>query len=110
MGKKAMRLNPHHPDWYRLNLGQAYFAAGDYDDAIATFRGMANQNEATRAFSAASYALLGRQDEAQKEVAEALKLDPTTSLEVWKKRPFKDKKDLNRFLEGLRKAGMPERP
>ena len=61
-GRDALRLAPHHPEWYAAFAGIALFAARIYDEAIET---MAPAPEAlcnTPAFIAASYAHLGRVD------------------------------------------------
>ena len=33
---KAMRLNPHYPDYWVMQLGHIYFDARRYEDAIST--------------------------------------------------------------------------
>jgi len=56
---------------------------------------------------AGCYAELGRLEEARAEVAEVLRLNPNLSLEGLKQTvPFKDPADLERFLDGWRKAGL----
>jgi adenylate cyclase len=53
------------------------------------------------------YAELGRLEEAQTEMAEVLRLTPNASLEVVRQSlPFKDPADIERMLDGLRKAGL----
>ncbi|HSM41773.1 MAG TPA: winged helix-turn-helix domain-containing protein, partial [Afifellaceae bacterium] len=37
---RAMRLNPHHHEWYKSQLGQIYFDAGRYDEALSQFAGL----------------------------------------------------------------------
>ena len=59
-GRSALRLAPHHPEWYAAFVGIALFVARLHEEAIAT---MAPAPEAlcnTPAFIAASYAHLGR--------------------------------------------------
>ena len=52
---------------------------------------------------------LGRKEEAQAEVAEVLRISPRASLEGQRERmPFKDQAVLERYLNALRKAGLPE--
>ncbi len=52
---------------------------------------------------------LGRKEEARAEVAEMLRISPGVSIESQRERtPIKDPAVLERFLEGLRKAGLPE--
>ena len=56
---------------------------------------------------AAVYGELGQAAEAQKEVAEVLRLNPNFSLEVHRQRmPIKDPAVLERHIAALRKAGL----
>jgi adenylate cyclase len=60
-------------------------------------------------FLAASYVQVDRQDDAAWEVAEILTLDPGFSLgQVPELAPYQDPEPLNRLLDGLRKAGLPD--
>jgi adenylate cyclase len=53
------------------------------------------------------YAYLGRQQEAEAELAKVLRLWPTYSLEIERQSmPYKNPADLERYLDGLRKAGL----
>ncbi len=53
---------------------------------------------------------LGRNEEARAEVAEILRISPRVSMEGQRERmPFKDQAVLERFLDGLRKAELPEK-
>ena len=64
-------------------------------------------NSRIRIGLAACYVYLGRQEEAQAEAAEVLKLDPEYSLEDYAKTlPFKNKTDTERLVAALRKAGL----
>ena len=61
-----------------------------------------------RLFAAASHALLGREAEARAEVAAALRLSPTLTLaNADGGRPFRPEVR-ERYLEALRRAGLPE--
>ena len=59
---------------------------------------------------AASYAQLGRIDEARAALAEVLRVEPDLTLGKLRDRfsPTTDPDPLERFLDALRKAGLPE--
>ena len=58
---------------------------------------------------AAVYAHLGRLDEARHEAEEFMMVAPNFSIQEWARtEPYTDPKDLQRYLAGLRKAGLPE--
>ncbi len=106
-----MRLNPHYPEWYSMQLGQIYFDARQYEEAITTIEGLRTlETTISSLYWAASHAALGHTDEAQKAIGRVLELDPQASLQKWtsvKLAPYKDSKDLEHFRENLRKAGLP---
>jgi len=104
--QKAMRLNPFYPDQYVWHLGGAYFNLERYDDAIATIRKMQNPTEGRRIL-AASFAYLGRLDEARSEADRVRNAHPNFAAERWADvQPDKYPKDVERFLEGLKRAGL----
>ena len=105
--EQAMRLNPLYPDWYLWFLADAYDALGRSQDVIATVHRMRNPDEGRRLL-AANYAHLGRFDEARQEADAVLRLHPDFTVQGWAKRPPYRYTDLrDRFMEGLRRAGLP---
>lgn len=108
--KLAIRLNPHHPSNYPFHLGQAYYVLKRYDKAIQAFQEGLKTNPASErlhVWLAAAYAQSGNKKDAEWEVDQVLALNPDFSLERIKQAtPFKDPKDLEHFLESLRKAGL----
>ena len=106
--ERAMRLNPYYPDWYLWYLADAYSAMGESAKVIATVQRMQNPNEGRRML-AASFAELGMIDEARTEAEKVIRLHPEFSISRWRHRPpYRDKALLERYIEGLRKAGLPE--
>ncbi len=104
--QKAMRLNPFYPDQYVWHLGGAYFNLKRYDDAIATIQKMQNPTEGRRIL-AASYAHLGRMDEAHFEADRVRKAHPNFVAERWATvQPDKYDEDVEHFLDGLKRAGL----
>ncbi len=109
---KAMRLNPQAPFWYLRNRGIIRYLNEDYTGAIADLETATQQNSTTfitRWWLAAAYAQNGEPEEAEWQVEEVvgLGIEPTidsileTSLIF--DAPFRE-----RFVEGLRMAGIPE--
>ena len=113
--KKAMRLSPYYPAWYLPVLGIAYRFTGQYEQAIAaleSWRARANpHSELPHLFLAIVYSEAGRGEEAQVSVAEVLKRNPKASINYYAKSkvfPYKNPAEIDRVLNSLREAGMPE--
>ena len=108
--EKAMRLNPRYPIDYLMNLGFAYRVAGRYEEALAPLKKvLAHSPNFVPAHLnlAICYAELGKQEEARAEVAELRRINPNFPVEGFKQfLPYKDPADVERFLDGLRKAGV----
>ena len=103
---QAIKLNPYHPDSYLWYLGDAHFHLGEYEKTIQTLHKMRDQSEGHR-LMAASYALLGKMDEARRQARAVLEAHPNFTIEQWRKvPPNKYPEDLEVFVEGLRKAGL----
>ena len=109
---KAIRLSPRDPFmvyWFG-HLGLAAFAEERYDKACEWGVKAIQQNPRFPGgyrLLAASYGQLGRMEEAQTALKEVLRLLPGMTIEdVRKQVPFKKPGDLERYLDGLRKAGL----
>jgi len=110
--QKAVRLNPLHPAWYLYGIGEAHYGARQYEQAISPLRAAVNRFPTyitPRRHLAAAYAQMGRLDEARAEVAAIRKLDPSVCLAMYRERICYEKfADRDHYLDGLRKAGLPE--
>jgi TolB-like protein/cytochrome c-type biogenesis protein CcmH/NrfG len=107
--RKAFRLNPFPASWYYLTLGAAQYAAGDYEAAVETLRRDETYRTSSRRFLAASLAQLGRLGEARAEVEMFLVANPRFSTRRWAEtEPFRDAATQEHFVDGFRKAGLPE--
>lgn len=110
--QKGMRLNPHYPDYYLVQLGQICFDGRQYEDAVAAFeRSRSVQTTLSSLYLAASHAALGDAAKAKDAVRRALELDPRATLKKWthvKMAPYGDPEYLQHYRENLRKAGMPD--
>ena len=103
-------VDPSLPTFPDRLLGYAYFLAERYEEAIARAKKALTLNPNfvfAHVNLAICYAELGRLEEARAEMAEAQQLNPTYSLEwVRQNFPYKDPAELERYLVGLRKAGL----
>jgi TolB-like protein len=111
----AMRLSPLDPRAYTWQFitALAHLSAGRYDEAAScAARSLRDQPNylAPMRILAASHALAGRLDEAQKVMTRLRQLDPTLRISNLDDvlAPFRRAEDRVRFVEGLRKAGLPE--
>lgn len=78
---KAMQLNPHYPDWWLAAVGQVYFDARNYHEAIAALeRALAVKMTVNHLYLAASYAAIDDTRRAAVAIAGARALDPKISL------------------------------
>jgi adenylate cyclase len=105
--KKAFRLNPRPLPVWSFHLAWNYIAMGQYEEAIRILKGVVEkQPDQLRAhiILTVAYVLSGREDDARKEAAEVLRIDPTFSLKR-ENLPYKDQ-ELGRMKEALRKAGL----
>src|SRR5262245_14396959 len=112
--RRAMRLNPLDPLQFLAQHGiaLAHFVAGSYDEASSwaaiALRGNPKHHPTLRVF-AASNALAGRLDDAQKAMARLREIDPTLRVsDLGDLLLFGVPGDVAKFAEGLRKAGLPE--
>jgi TolB-like protein/class 3 adenylate cyclase/Flp pilus assembly protein TadD len=109
---KAIRLSPRDPFlvyWFG-HLGLAAFAEEYYDVACQWGAKIIQENPCFpggHRLLAASYGQLGRIKEAQTALKEMFLLMPGMTIDdVRKQVPFKDPSHMERYLDGLRKAGL----
>ena len=113
--RNAMRLSPYYPGWYLAVVGIAYRFTGQYEeaiDALETWRARANPRSTLPYLCLAyTYVEAGRGEEAQIAVAEILKRKPKASITGYLKAntfPYKYPADIDKVVDSLRKAGLPE--
>jgi TolB-like protein len=117
---EAMRLNPFAPNACLFAIGLGEFGAKHYEEAIRAFGAMTSYVPMWRAaYLAACFAYLGRDEQARDKAAEVFELaetevveplgtDPERWREYWSKwYLFQTPDDLEHFLQGIRKAGLP---
>jgi TolB-like protein/Tfp pilus assembly protein PilF len=112
--ERAMRLDPHYPADYVFLMGEIHFAMGKLEEAMTFFEKALERNPEVggrggRYPLIATYALLGRDQEAQ-AILEPLKR-ASTIFQVYLGRsmyynPYKSPEVAARLAEGLIKAGV----
>ena len=108
-----MRLDPFHTPLASGVLGFAHYMLKQYAQALPLLRDSVSRAPELRpshAWLAATYAQLGQIEEARAETFEILRLQPNYTIAGTTRRlvSFKHAKDEKHFLDGLRKAGLPE--
>lgn len=107
--QKAFRLNPRPASWYYWILGQAQYAARQYESAVATLRNEDTYRTGSRRILAASLAQLGRLEEARQEAEMFMVSNPHFTISHWAStQPFRDEAMRAHFVDGYLKAGLPE--
>jgi tetratricopeptide (TPR) repeat protein len=109
LAERALKLNPHYPDWYNQALSYVYFFGEQYDKSVK-YRLLVKEPVALDyAFLSMAYAGLGRTGDAETAAANVIRLDPTWVAE----RFLSDgggyaEKEAELFVNGARKAGLPD--
>jgi adenylate cyclase len=110
--KRAFRLNPIPQSYYYVILALAYRYNGQYEKAIeAGKKALSGNPDNLGAYItlAVSYSTLNRTEDARKAVEEILRINPGLSLEYYAKTiPHKNQEMLDKYINALRKAGLPE--
>jgi Putative Zn-dependent protease, contains TPR repeats len=109
LAERALKLNPHYPDWYNQGLSLVFFFGEQYDKSVKYRLLVKEPHALDYGFLAVAYAYLGRTGDAEAAAANAIKLDPTWIAE----RFLSDEggyaeKESELFVNGARKAGVPD--
>jgi adenylate cyclase len=106
--KKAMRLNPYHPERFWNHLGRACYCAEKYAEAAEAFSRITRPDHAHHAFLAATLAQMGNPVAAAAHASEVLKREPQFSVAAHlATQHYKHEADRRRHEAGLLKAGLP---
>jgi adenylate cyclase len=107
--RKAMRLNPYHPERFWNHLGRAYFVARHYGEAAEAFAHITRPDHTHHAFLAAAYACLGDATAAKAHADEVLKLQPEFSVDTYMATlHYKHAGDHDHHRDALLRAGLPQ--
>ena len=106
--KKAMRLNPHHPERFWNHLGRAYFVARRYGEAVDAFRRIGQPDKFHLASLAACHAMQGDEATAAAYAADVLAADPGFAVDAYLDTlHYRLESDVAHHREALLKAGLP---
>jgi TolB-like protein/class 3 adenylate cyclase/Tfp pilus assembly protein PilF len=109
LADRAIRLNPDYKPWASNPLRFAYFMAGRYEDALKVMERQTPDNYDKYAWvgRAASFAVLGRKEEAEATVKEALRRYPDLTIETMANDQAFTTPQRQRHIETMRLAGFP---
>jgi adenylate cyclase len=111
----CMRLDPFYAPMASGVLGFAHYMLKQYAQALPALRDCVSRAPNLRAghtWLAATYAQMGKLEEARAEVAEALRFQSSYTIAEATRRlmGFKSAKDEKHYFDGLSKAGVPDKP
>ncbi len=108
----SIRLDPFQPSHVLGHIGVANYMLKRYGEAVRLMRDCASRLpnlQWPHLSLAAAYAQSGELDESRAEAAEVLRINPAFTIESWKRiLVYKDPKDAEHRIDGVRKAGLPE--
>ena len=107
--RKAMRLNPYHPERFWNHLGRAHYTAGQYSEAVAALSRITRPDYTHHALLAAALGQLGDKTAAAAHAQEVLRQEPTFLVQrCLATSHYRLDTNRDHLREGLLKAGLPE--
>jgi adenylate cyclase len=107
-----IRLDPFPPSQTFGQMGFANYMLKRYGDAVHWCREQISRQPIAHwpyVELACAYAQLGQLEEARAAAAEVLRINSGFTIESAKRiLVYKDPKDLEHYIDGMRKAGLPE--
>jgi tetratricopeptide (TPR) repeat protein len=107
LAEKAIRLNPHYPNWYNQGLRYVYFFVGKFELAVKYVRLVPDPVALDYAYLAAASALMDDMETAKTAAAVLKSRDADWSVEEYlsDNGGFPDRL-ANIFIDGAKKAGV----
>jgi tetratricopeptide (TPR) repeat protein len=112
--ERALRLSPRDVEMvsWQAGIARAHFNAARYDEAMTwSERAISNRSDTTvaRRIKAAAHAQAGRMEEARRR-GRAARVRPAVAFgpEAFVRRNVARPDDFNRWVQGLRRAGIPD--
>lgn len=105
----SLERDPFPPTWVWDTRGYVLYHLKRYNEAILAFRSVGAEHFWLAGMLAAAYAQAGQRDDARRELTRYLALRPRATLAaVADKIIYADPQLHKHWLDGLRKAGLPE--
>ena len=106
--RKAMRLNPYHPERFWNHLGRALFVARRYAEAVEAFSRITKPDHTHHAFRAAALAQMGDATGAKAHADEVLRREPGFTVESYLATlHYRQEADREHHRQALLASGLP---
>jgi adenylate cyclase len=106
--RRAMRLNPYHPERFWSHLGRAQYTGRCYADAIGSYSRLTKPDHTHHGFLAAASAQLGNRVSAEAHAREVLARQENFTVSAFLQTlHYQQPSDTEHVREGLLKAGLP---
>ena len=107
--RKAMRLNPYHPERFWNHLGRALFVARRYAEAVEAFSRITKPDHTHHAFRAAALAAMGDATGAKAHAEEVLRKEPGFTVAAYLTTlHYRHETDRDHHRQALVASGLPE--
>ena len=110
--QKVIRRTPFGQPYLYLEFGRALWAAGRFEEAVSALKktiqiSLDADNFSAHVLLAATYSMMGQENEARAEASEVLRIHPKFSLDYYAKiLPWKDQSQTDKIVNALRNAGL----
>jgi adenylate cyclase len=109
--QKAIRLNPNAEAHSLLFFGSALRMTGRFEEAVSAFKKALQRAPnyiGAHVGLAATYSLMGRENEARAEAEEILRINPKFSVDYFVRTvlTYKDQSEIDKVVNALRKVGL----
>jgi adenylate cyclase len=107
--RRAMRVNPYHPERYWSHLGRAHYTARQYPEAVQALSRLTRPDYTQHALLAAALAQMGDATAAAAHAREVLETEPGFSIAACLSTShYVLDRDREHLRQGLREAGLPD--
>ncbi|WP_051371713.1 tetratricopeptide repeat protein [Leisingera aquimarina] len=108
---KAKRVNPRYPGWYNFNAALSHLFLKDYEQALLLAKAGTStypKSLPPRRILVATFAEMGRLEEAQDEAKKLLEIRPDFRISTHRNTPFLHQADEDRYFDAMEAGGLPK--